>query len=384
MMAGEGRIRVYERCIMKSLAQRSGFTLIELLVVIAIIAILAAILFPVFARAREKARQTTCSSNQRQIAASIQMYAEDHDETLPSSSSIWSSINVDPGILICPTKGKSTPNGYCYLSSMGSKPIGQVNDPTTQPLIVDGQPTSVDTWTTNPQPNIAYWTCDYDYSRHSNSVIAAYLDGHVGTSAKLVGGFPDRFYPWYSENFEGSPSYSPGSLATVGTNHCWKISSTAAETTVGFTNTALKNRIYAIWAEPTNNAFLYPTVYFMVSLQVQRVAASTPQNGYPQVYYWINYRFNAAGNWTNYPSSLWTIMNGASGNALYTNSLTTGAFATFDNTAFSTQRMAITPGNTIADGSSAYQLNFDVKNYGSANAETAYVDNILITEDLPG
>ena len=48
-----------------------GFTLIELLVVIAIIAILAAILFPVFARAREKARQTTCTSNQRQIAATI-------------------------------------------------------------------------------------------------------------------------------------------------------------------------------------------------------------------------------------------------------------------------------------------------------------------------
>ncbi len=60
---------------MKNSSKRGGFTLIELLVVIAIIAILAAILFPVFARAREKARQTTCTSNQRQIAASIAMYA---------------------------------------------------------------------------------------------------------------------------------------------------------------------------------------------------------------------------------------------------------------------------------------------------------------------
>ena len=51
--------------------RKFGFTLIELLVVIAIIAILAAILFPVFARAREKARQTTCSSNQRQLAANL-------------------------------------------------------------------------------------------------------------------------------------------------------------------------------------------------------------------------------------------------------------------------------------------------------------------------
>ena len=59
---------------------RRGFTLIELLVVIAIIAILAAILFPVFARAREKARQTTCLSNLKQIGLAVLMYAQDYDE----------------------------------------------------------------------------------------------------------------------------------------------------------------------------------------------------------------------------------------------------------------------------------------------------------------
>ncbi len=62
--------------------RRTGFTLIELLVVIAIIAILAAILFPVFAKAREKARQTSCLSNLKQHALAIQMYAQDYDETL--------------------------------------------------------------------------------------------------------------------------------------------------------------------------------------------------------------------------------------------------------------------------------------------------------------
>lgn len=60
--------------------RRKGFTLIELLVVIAIIAILAAILFPVFARAREKARQASCLSNVKQISLAILMYVQDYDE----------------------------------------------------------------------------------------------------------------------------------------------------------------------------------------------------------------------------------------------------------------------------------------------------------------
>jgi len=63
---------------------RKGFTLIELLVVIAIIAILAAILFPVFARAREKARQTSCLANVKELTLAFLMYTEDYDECLPA------------------------------------------------------------------------------------------------------------------------------------------------------------------------------------------------------------------------------------------------------------------------------------------------------------
>ncbi len=72
---------------------RKGFTLIELLVVIAIIAILAAILFPVFARAREKARQTSCLSNIKQLGLAIHMYAQDYDEKLTFAET-YSDVGV--------------------------------------------------------------------------------------------------------------------------------------------------------------------------------------------------------------------------------------------------------------------------------------------------
>ena len=70
---------------MQAIGIRKGFTLIELLVVIAIIAILAAILFPVFAQVREKARQITCASNERQLGLGILQYVEDYDETFPNA-----------------------------------------------------------------------------------------------------------------------------------------------------------------------------------------------------------------------------------------------------------------------------------------------------------
>jgi prepilin-type N-terminal cleavage/methylation domain-containing protein/prepilin-type processing-associated H-X9-DG protein len=72
-----------ERRLLLHRGPRNGFTLVELLVVIAIIAILAAILFPVFAQAREKGRQTSCLSNVRQLATALMLYVQDHDEVFP-------------------------------------------------------------------------------------------------------------------------------------------------------------------------------------------------------------------------------------------------------------------------------------------------------------
>src|SRR5262245_46123703 len=67
----------------------SGFTLVELLVVIAVIAILAGILFPVFAKARASARKSTALSNLKQIGAALQMYTADYDEHLPNRWPVW-------------------------------------------------------------------------------------------------------------------------------------------------------------------------------------------------------------------------------------------------------------------------------------------------------
>jgi len=101
---------------------RRGFTLIELLVVIAIIAILAAILFPVFARAREKARSASCLSNVKQIGLAILMYAQDFDETYVDArwwgNYFWCDRVVpymkNTQLFVCPShKGDLCASGTC-------------------------------------------------------------------------------------------------------------------------------------------------------------------------------------------------------------------------------------------------------------------------------
>jgi len=105
---------------------RRGFTLIELLVVIAIIAILAAMLFPVFARAREKARQASCLSNVKQICLAMMMYLDDNDEQFVSVDAVYRWYvpmypyvkNAD--IFFCPSlKNRDAGNDYTDYTLSG-------------------------------------------------------------------------------------------------------------------------------------------------------------------------------------------------------------------------------------------------------------------------
>ncbi|MHB9133760.1 MAG: type II secretion system protein [Armatimonadota bacterium] len=165
-------------------ASSRGFTLIELLVVIAIIAILAAILFPVFAKAREKARQTSCINNQRQIGVAINMYVQDNGETFfpdPVSSS-WATYLKpynEPSIYDCPTKtgkGSNDTPEYGLNKYLFNKAIGDVTSPAeaivTADLVVGGA-----------VPNTNYSLATYESTldpRHNTGIVLSCADGHVG------------------------------------------------------------------------------------------------------------------------------------------------------------------------------------------------------------
>lgn len=133
--------------------RRHGFTLIELLVVIAIIAILAAILFPVFAKAREKARQTSCLNNVKQLSLAYMQYAQDYDEWLPgfltgnATRYYWYQV-IEPyvkntQIWLCPsTLYYLTPNRYATttndtLGYYGFR-MGSIPNPSEKFMIADG------------------------------------------------------------------------------------------------------------------------------------------------------------------------------------------------------------------------------------------------------
>jgi prepilin-type N-terminal cleavage/methylation domain-containing protein/prepilin-type processing-associated H-X9-DG protein len=176
----------------------SAFTLIELLVVIAIISILAAILFPVFARARENARRASCMSNQKQLALAFMMYTQDFDERLPAHYGYveagvvhsWPVV-LEPyaksrQLFFCPSdtlhnssNAISTANvsygyNYYYLSA-------QPGGPTS--LAAIGSPSET-LLTGDTSPNAAGYTIYYSGANmptdiHLDGCNFSFVDGHV-------------------------------------------------------------------------------------------------------------------------------------------------------------------------------------------------------------
>jgi prepilin-type N-terminal cleavage/methylation domain-containing protein/prepilin-type processing-associated H-X9-DG protein len=188
---------------------RRGFTLIELLVVIAIIAILAAILFPVFARAREKARQTSCLSNCKQMGLATMMYVQDYDEYMPrlrrwdgaaigpwGVTACWACPvcggDLDPyvknvQVFSCPSRnlGYSPGNhgSYGYNCQVSGRKITVFQHPAEIPIFAD----AICHWI-NPAMDLSggCQPCGFqipcprvDWYRHNGGLNMAFADGHA-------------------------------------------------------------------------------------------------------------------------------------------------------------------------------------------------------------
>lgn len=190
---------------------RRGFALIELLVVIAVIAILAAILFPVFGQAREKARQTQCMNNQKQIATAVQIWSQENDEKLPSadpaasSNYFWNAIDISGNVLKCPTAGKNVANAYLFNGGIDSnglayhlsgKALGEFTEMSSVMVTIDGNANAIPATSISTIGLRMLRSGELNkivaVGRHTNMTIAGYLDGHV--AALKTTDLPSAFY----------------------------------------------------------------------------------------------------------------------------------------------------------------------------------------------
>jgi prepilin-type N-terminal cleavage/methylation domain-containing protein/prepilin-type processing-associated H-X9-DG protein len=160
---------------------RYGFSLVELLVVVAIIALLVSIVTPVYVRSEERARLTTCLSNQRQIAMDVLMWMQDNGGRFPSATSIWSDINIPESILRCPSEQSSSQQDYLYNAFIAGKKDNLLTAPSLEILTADG---AVRQASSAPQEIAApqYFSAPADFSfRHDHRCVASYCDGHAAS-----------------------------------------------------------------------------------------------------------------------------------------------------------------------------------------------------------
>lgn len=204
-------------------AQKRAFTLIELLVVIAIIAILAAILFPVFAKAREKARQIACLSNEKQIGMALLQYVQDNDEYFPMRYGMTDSTGHQDSwkdmlypyiksyaVFKCPSNpaaqvldgtpgnknfvcgyGMWLPQDNSFAQSLGHgdaspQPLAGLDQPSSSLIIVESSYKSADvgpyqgyTEPANPANNQVAGPSSWNSGHSKNSGNIIYMDGHA-------------------------------------------------------------------------------------------------------------------------------------------------------------------------------------------------------------
>jgi prepilin-type N-terminal cleavage/methylation domain-containing protein/prepilin-type processing-associated H-X9-DG protein len=175
--------------------KRAGFTLIELLVVIAIIAIQAAILFPVFAKARERARATQCASNMRQIGIAIGLYAEAWDETFPvlGHGSLWTErlakYSSHKQLHVCPSDsgiGAGKGHRYSYVPSCDAggcreqipMALADFTEPAATIFMAEANDTNTDDHY-HPRDGVARMRQELLPQRHNGRSNWTFVDGHV-------------------------------------------------------------------------------------------------------------------------------------------------------------------------------------------------------------
>ena len=209
-------------------AGHGGFTLIELLVVIAIIAILASILFPVFSRARAKARQTACLSNQRQLGTAIAMYAEDFDEILP----LWSLVGGAPDgtgrlpgppdtwdtqiypytrnkqILYCGDNPYGKHRSYSMPRYVSGTDVGRFTNVVETVLLFEKGAYAPGEWEDAAGENFHQSTSMYPTARyfHNDGKNFLFIDGHSKWAQRSAGPFAET----------GRPGAAPGACEIPG------------------------------------------------------------------------------------------------------------------------------------------------------------------------
>ena len=198
--------------------RRRGFTLIELLVVIAIIAILAAILFPVFAKSREKARQASCSSNNKQLGVATLMYVQDYDEKMPGyqrmdPSPFWNPRGYGGGCWECGLVSvypyvKNMQLSVCPSMAIGREGHGSISlncrfrwvtlatmkRPAEGPMIFDANCHYVSPYA--DRDGTGFNTCNggrIANDRHNEGMNVCYADGHVKWHSYMETGVKGSF-----------------------------------------------------------------------------------------------------------------------------------------------------------------------------------------------